>query len=42
MFAVQLDALAKQQRIREFALHPGPIATPLQRHLSREEMVQRG
>ncbi|MEV6899330.1 hypothetical protein [Amycolatopsis sp. NPDC051372] len=42
MFAVQLDALAKQQGIRAFALHPGPIARPLQRHLSREEVVERG
>ncbi|MEU4669551.1 SDR family NAD(P)-dependent oxidoreductase [Amycolatopsis sp. NPDC023774] len=42
LFAVQLDALAKQHGIRAFALHPGPIATPLLRHLSREEMVERG
>jgi hypothetical protein len=28
--------------VRAFALHPGGILTPLQRHLSKQEMVERG
>jgi NAD(P)-dependent dehydrogenase (short-subunit alcohol dehydrogenase family) len=39
LFAVQLDALGKDSGVRAFALHPGGILTPLQRHLAREEMV---
>jgi NAD(P)-dependent dehydrogenase (short-subunit alcohol dehydrogenase family) len=42
LFAVQLDALGKDSGVRAFALHPGGILTPLQRHLSREEMVGYG
>jgi NAD(P)-dependent dehydrogenase (short-subunit alcohol dehydrogenase family) len=42
LFAVQLDTLARESGVRAFALHPGGIMTPLQRHLSREEMVERG
>jgi NAD(P)-dependent dehydrogenase (short-subunit alcohol dehydrogenase family) len=42
LFAVQLDALARGRGIRAFALHPGGIMTPLQRHLPREEMVALG
>jgi NAD(P)-dependent dehydrogenase (short-subunit alcohol dehydrogenase family) len=42
LFAVQLDALGKDSGIRAFALHPGGIITPLQRHLPREEMVAAG
>jgi len=42
LFAVQLDALARAHGVRAFAVHPGGILTPLQRHLSREEMVERG
>lgn len=42
LFAVQLDALARSSGIRAFALHPGGILTPLQRHLPREEMVAYG
>ncbi|HEY4453038.1 MAG TPA: SDR family NAD(P)-dependent oxidoreductase [Pseudonocardiaceae bacterium] len=38
LFAVHLDALAKDSGIRAFAVHPGGILTPLQRHISREEM----
>ncbi|MFD0687381.1 SDR family NAD(P)-dependent oxidoreductase [Actinomadura fibrosa] len=41
LFAVHLDALAKDA-VRAFSLHPGSILTPLQRHLPREEMVERG
>jgi len=39
---VQLDALGKDSGVRAFALHPGGILTPLQRHLPREEMVGLG
>jgi NAD(P)-dependent dehydrogenase (short-subunit alcohol dehydrogenase family) len=42
LFAVQLDALGKDSGVRAFALHPGGILTPLQRHLAREEMVGYG
>ncbi|MET9312799.1 SDR family NAD(P)-dependent oxidoreductase [Kribbella sp. NPDC003505] len=42
LFAVQLDALGKDFGVRAFALHPGGILTPLQRHLTREEMVGYG
>ncbi|MEW9556171.1 SDR family NAD(P)-dependent oxidoreductase [Nonomuraea sp. NPDC050783] len=42
LFAVHLDALARQAGVRAFALHPGAILTPLQRHLPQEEMVALG
>ncbi|GAA5055549.1 NAD(P)-dependent dehydrogenase (short-subunit alcohol dehydrogenase family) [Thermocatellispora tengchongensis] len=42
LFAVHLDALAREHGVRAFALHPGAILTPLQRHLSKEEMVEAG
>jgi NAD(P)-dependent dehydrogenase (short-subunit alcohol dehydrogenase family) len=45
LFAVHLDALTKSHGdhpVRAFALHPGGIMTPLQRHLPREEMVALG
>jgi NAD(P)-dependent dehydrogenase (short-subunit alcohol dehydrogenase family) len=42
LFAVQLDAFGKEFGVRAFALHPGGILTPLQRHLTREEMVGYG
>ncbi|HJP80385.1 MAG TPA: SDR family NAD(P)-dependent oxidoreductase [Pseudonocardiaceae bacterium] len=42
LFAVQLDALAKDSGVRAFAVHPGGILTPLQRHMTREEMVAFG
>jgi NAD(P)-dependent dehydrogenase (short-subunit alcohol dehydrogenase family) len=42
LFAVHLDALAAEQGVRAFALHPGGILTPLQRHLPKAEMVERG
>jgi NAD(P)-dependent dehydrogenase (short-subunit alcohol dehydrogenase family) len=42
LFAVRLDALAKDSGVRAFALHPGGILTPLQRHLAKEEMVAAG
>jgi NAD(P)-dependent dehydrogenase (short-subunit alcohol dehydrogenase family) len=42
LFAVQLDALGQDRGVRAFAVHPGGIFTPLQRHLPREEMVAAG
>jgi NAD(P)-dependent dehydrogenase (short-subunit alcohol dehydrogenase family) len=42
LFAVHLDALARHAGVRAFALHPGGILTPLQRHLPRQEMVAAG
>jgi NAD(P)-dependent dehydrogenase (short-subunit alcohol dehydrogenase family) len=42
LFAVQLDTLARESDVRAFTLHPGGIMTPLQRHLSHEEKVERG
>ncbi len=42
LFAVQLDALGKDSGVRAFALNPGGILTPLQRHLAKEEMVGYG
>jgi NAD(P)-dependent dehydrogenase (short-subunit alcohol dehydrogenase family) len=42
LFAVQLDTLGRPAGVRAFALHPGGIMTPLQRHLSQEEMRERG
>jgi NAD(P)-dependent dehydrogenase (short-subunit alcohol dehydrogenase family) len=42
LFAVQLDALGHDAGVRAFAVNPGGILTPLQRHLPREEMVALG
>jgi NAD(P)-dependent dehydrogenase (short-subunit alcohol dehydrogenase family) len=42
LFAVQLDALGRDAGVRAFAVHPGGILTPLQRHLSREEQMEKG
>jgi NAD(P)-dependent dehydrogenase (short-subunit alcohol dehydrogenase family) len=42
LFALQLDALGQDAGVRAFAVHPGGIMTPLQRHLSREEMQASG
>lgn len=42
LFAVQLDALGAESGVRAFALHPGGILTPLQRHLPIEEQVEMG
>ncbi|MFZ5618432.1 MAG: SDR family NAD(P)-dependent oxidoreductase [Pseudomonadota bacterium] len=42
LFAVGLDARMKGEGVRAFALHPGGIMTPLQRHLQLEEMVAAG
>ncbi|MDT0310416.1 SDR family NAD(P)-dependent oxidoreductase [Streptomyces sp. DSM 44917] len=42
LFARHLDRLGAGVGVRAFSLHPGPILTPLQRHMSTEEMVDRG
>ncbi|MGV9651196.1 SDR family NAD(P)-dependent oxidoreductase [Streptomyces sp. NPDC003554] len=42
LFAVHLDKLGREHGVRAFALHPGGILTPLQRHLAKEEMIERG
>ncbi len=42
LFAVHLDGLGQAHGVRAFAVHPGGIMTPLQRHLPREEMVAAG
>lgn len=42
LFALQLDKLGEPHGVRAFAVHPGGIMTPLQRHLSNEEQVAMG
>jgi NAD(P)-dependent dehydrogenase (short-subunit alcohol dehydrogenase family) len=42
LFAVQLDQLGQDAGVRAFAVHPGGILTPLQRHLSKQEMMDFG
>lgn len=42
LLAVELDAQMKEKGIRAFAVHPGGIFTPLQRHLEKEEMIALG
>ncbi len=42
LFAVQLDAIGKPFGIRAFAVHPGGIKTPLQRHLTMDEQIAMG
>ncbi len=42
LFAVHLDRLGRDSGVRAYSLHPGGILTPLQRHLPKEEMVERG
>ncbi|MFJ6838274.1 SDR family NAD(P)-dependent oxidoreductase [Streptomyces sp. NPDC091209] len=42
LFAVELDRRGRDSGVRAFSLHPGGILTPLQRHLPRQEMVDRG
>jgi NAD(P)-dependent dehydrogenase (short-subunit alcohol dehydrogenase family) len=42
LFAIQLDVLAQDAGVRAFAVNPGGILTPLQRHLTREEMIGYG
>jgi len=40
--AVELDRLGAPHGVRAFAIDPGAILTPLQRHLTREEMMANG
>ncbi|MFG2576578.1 SDR family NAD(P)-dependent oxidoreductase [Streptomyces sp. NPDC048481] len=42
LFALHLDRLGRDHGVRAFSLHPGGIITPLQRHLPKAEMVERG
>ena len=42
LFALRLDELGRDRGVRAFSLHPGGILTPLQRHLPKAEMVERG
>lgn len=42
LFALHLDRLGAPSGVRAFSLHPGGIMTPLQRHMTRREMVERG
>lgn len=42
LFALHLDKLGEAHGVRAFAVHPGGIATPLQRHLSMEEQKAMG
>ncbi len=42
LFAVALDAMGKAHGVRAFAVHPGGIQTPLQRHLTMEEQTAMG
>jgi NAD(P)-dependent dehydrogenase (short-subunit alcohol dehydrogenase family) len=42
LFAVQLDEIGKAYGIRAFAVHPGGIKTPLQRHLTMDEQIAMG
>lgn len=42
LFAVEADARGEADQIRAFAVHPGGILTPLQRHLTTEDFVKMG
>ncbi|MCU0731499.1 MAG: oxidoreductase [Hyphomonas sp.] len=42
LFALHLDTLGKALGVRAFAVHPGGIATPLQRHLTMDEQKAMG
>lgn len=42
LFAVQLDSLGAHFGVRAFAVHPGGIMTPLQRHVPKQEMIDSG
>lgn len=42
LFALGLDMKFAKEGLRAFSVHPGGIFTPLQRHLSDEEMVALG
>ncbi|MYW66359.1 SDR family NAD(P)-dependent oxidoreductase [Streptomyces sp. SID8379] len=42
LFALHLDRLGAASGVRAYAVHPGSILTPLQRHIPREEWAGRG
>ncbi|QCX75344.1 2,3-dihydro-2,3-dihydroxybenzoate dehydrogenase [Streptomyces sp. YIM 121038] len=42
LFALHLDRLAGPRGPRAFAVHPGSVLTPLQRHVPREEQLAQG
>lgn len=42
LFATHLDRLGRARGVRAFSVHPGSIHTPLQRHMSLEEMTALG
>ena len=42
LFAAQLDVFAQASGVRASSTHPGAILTPLQRHLTRAEMLAAG
>ncbi|NQX95769.1 MAG: SDR family NAD(P)-dependent oxidoreductase [Erythrobacter sp.] len=42
LFALHLDQLGEPHGVRAFSVHPGGIATPLQRHLTMEEQKAMG
>lgn len=42
LFALGLDMRYRDHGVRAFSVHPGGIMTPLQRHLSNEEMAAMG
>jgi len=42
LFAVGLDLRSAPAGVRAYSCHPGSILTPLQRHFTRDEMVQLG
>ena len=42
LFALHLNGLGAPHGIRSFSVHPGGIATPLQRHLTMEEQIAMG
>lgn len=42
LFALHLDRLGTDVGVHAFAVHPGSILTPLQRHIPREEWLTQG
>lgn len=42
LFALELNRRRSGDGVKAFSVHPGGIVTPLQRHLTKEEMVELG
>ena len=42
LFAVQLDTNGRGEGLRAFTVHPGSILTRLQRHIPRDQQIERG